>query len=205
MLPIISLFILLIATSFDHLIAGFSIGMEKIKVSVLAMILLSGIGSFCFLLSCLFGEQMIAVLPNRILSFLSTFFFFLLGSKKIIESFGQKQKEKRNPMLPIKFNDIFCIYQNPQAADLDDSKTLSIQELVLLGITLSFDNLTIGMILGIPSYFLLIFITLHFFISFFLFYVGNRISYSKWKTSSNTITFFSGVIFLLIGFYRIFY
>ena len=157
------------------------------------------------MISCLFGEQISCFVPNHYISFLSTCFFFILGIQKILKAFLPQKEEQTDSINTSNMKCILCIYHNPKTVDLDHSKTLSIKELLFLTIALSFDNFTIGIVLGTQFYSLFLFIIFHFFISFFLFFLGNRISYSRLKTHSKMITCLSGILFLLVGIYRILY
>lgn len=200
----ISFWILLITLSLDTFIAGISMGMEKVKVPIYSIILLSLVGTFFLLISCLFGEQISYFLPSNYIKFISTSLFFILGIHKILDVLCKRIHTTQYKVHFSNFECILCIYHNPKVADLDHSKTLSIKELILLGTALSFDNLTVGLLLGLWSYSITLLIIFNFLISFFLFFIGSRLSYFLSNTNSERFTILSGFIFIMVGIYRIF-
>lgn len=189
--------ILIIFLSLDTIIAGISMGIEKIKVTLLSSIILNTISTLFLIVSCYVGKYIIEILPSFISCNLSSFLFIILGINKLIEYLKESKSSQSK-------NIIIKIFKEPTLAseiDLDNSKTLSIKELILLASALSIDNLIIG--LGITNN-ILVFIILHFIIGIFLFIIFNRLFFKISFFRNINSSLLSSVIFIIIGIYHLF-
>lgn len=203
MMHYISTVSLLLSLSIDFLIAGVTLALSNIKVPKKAIIFLSIINTSFLIISIIIGSIIIKYLNSNLIFLIPSFIFIILGIEKILETIIKKLQSKKYQLRI--FNTLFIlqIYNNPNKIDLDKSKTLSIKELIILSLSLSMDNFVIGIGLSISSYSILFILISNLIISYLLFYLANRyfINFSKSKDNSTLI---SGIIFLIIGIYRLF-
>lgn len=196
----LELFILIITLSLDTLIASISMGIEKIRVSIVSILILNTISSIFLAISCLCGNTILTLFNNNTISYLPNIIIILIGVSKIIKPVYKKITSKNNGF---DIKGLFKIYYNPEKADLDNSKTLSIKEIILLSITLSFDNLIAGSSLGFCMNFINLIILFNFFFGSILFFILNRLFLRINLKSNIDISFISGIIFILVGISRI--
>lgn len=200
-----SFIILLFSLSIDTFIAGVSIGLSKIKIPITSILIICFINTFMLACAYILGERLCFLLSNHLIIILSSLPFLLLGSYKILEARPNLLVSKKQEKISfIKY--IIHIFQYPESAykvDLDFSKTLSMKELILLSISLSLDNLIAGLGLGVKvdSFFFLF--ILNYIISFLFLMIGNRLFF-KFTNHSINWSFVSGIIFMIVGIYRIF-
>lgn len=197
------LLILITTLSLDTLIAGISMGIEKIKVPFSSIFILNIISTFFLLISCLLGSQILNLFSYKIINYLPSIIFILLGISKLLEPICKSKSSKGDTLKPSNIECIFQIYQNPLQADLDDSKTLSIKELVLLSVALSLDNFIVG--IGLIHYisFLFLIVIFHFLFGIIGFYFCNHISLRVNISNKINTSIMSGLIFILVGIFQI--
>lgn len=201
-----SFIILLFSLSIDTFIAGISIGLSKIKIPITSILIICFINTFMLVCSYLLGKRLYFLLSNHIIIILlSSLPFILLGIYKILEAKPNVLISKNQEGLSF-FHYIIYIFQCPESAykvDLDFSKTLSMKELILLSVSLSLDNLIAGLGLDMKiDCFFFLFI-LNYMISFLLLIIGNRL-FLKFTNYSVNWSFISGIVFIVVGIYRIF-
>ena len=188
----LSFFFLLLSLSMDTFLAAVSFGIANIKVPIYSIITLSFINTLFLVVACFLGEYIKLWIPISMIRILSSFPFFILGYLKIKTSKSLFQD-----------NNLISIYQRPQTADRDYNKKLSFSEMVFLAISLSIDNLTVGIGITIEenAYFYLF--LLNFLLTLGAFLLGT-ILFSKFSYNSNKLSFISGIILIFVGIYRMF-
>ena len=145
------LFILCFAlsSSFDNLGVGITYGIRKIRINLIANIVIAFI---CFILSyfgIVFGRLISDIIPGRIPLVISAVFLLAIGLRFIWISlpFKQNVKEEFTEMKGLK-----SILQNPECVDFNKSKDIQILEAIVLGIALSVNALTNGLSAGLLEY-----------------------------------------------------
>lgn len=188
----LSFLFLLLSLSMDTFLAAVSFGISNIKVPIYSIITLSFINTLFLIIACFLGEYIKLWIPISMIRILSSFPFFILGYLKIKTSKNLFQD-----------NNLISIYQRPQTADRDYNKKLSFSEMFFLAISLSIDNLTVGIGITIEenAYFYLF--LLNFLLTLGAFLLGT-ILFSKFSYNSNKLSFISGIILIFVGIYRMF-
>lgn len=188
----LSFFFLLLSLSMDTFLAAVSFGIANIKVPIYSIITLSVINTLFLIVACFLGEYIKLWIPISIIRILSSFPFFILGYLKIKTSKNLFQD-----------SNLISIYQRPQIADRDYNKKLSFSEMLFLAISLSIDNLTIGIGITIKEsgYFYLF--LLNFLLTLGAFLLGT-VLFSKFSYNSNRLSLVSGIILIFVGIYRLF-
>lgn len=204
MLYYISIISLLVSLSIDFLVAGISIGVSGIRVPKKSILFLSFTNTLFLVISFIFGNIISKYISSKIISLLPSIIFIIFGLEKVLETVIHNLPHKKYHINIFNTVLVLQIYNNPSKIDLDKSKTLSIKELIILALSLSLDNFVIGIGLCIFNYHLLFIIVSNLLISYFFFYIANRcfINFSKIKNAD--FSWLSGLIFLIIGIYRLF-
>ncbi len=200
----VQVFLLIFSLSIDSLMAGFSLGMNRIRVPIQYLILLNGIGASLLFMSIWFGTCLDVIFSSYCLRNFSIILFLLLGIGKILESAFHKltsrEKELKIRMHQVEF--IFHIYANPEASDIDFSKHISFKEAICLGLALSLDNLTIGIGIGllkIPSILVSLF---SFFIGMILLASGHLVGMRIGKKCKFETSWISGILLIILAFLK---
>lgn len=188
----LSFFFLLLSLSMDTFLAAVSFGIANIKVPIYSIITLSVINTLFLIVACFLGEYIKLWIPISIIRILSSFPFFILGYLKIKTSKNLFQD-----------SNLISIYQRPQIVDRDYNKKLSFSEMLFLAISLSIDNLTIGIGITIKEsgYFYLF--LLNFLLTLGAFLLGT-VLFSKFSYNPNRLSLVSGIILIFVGIYRLF-
>ena len=200
----IQVFLLIFSLSIDSLMAGFSLGMNRIRVPILYLLFLNGIGASLLFVSISCGASIENILSPHFAQIGSTMLFLLLGIEKILESIfhvlAHQEKELKIRMHQIEF--IFHIYANPEASDIDSSKQISLKEAICLGLALSLDNLAIGIGIGLLNVSSMIVTIFSFAIGLILTVSGHLIGSSIGKKYKFESSWISGILLIVLAFLK---
>lgn len=141
---------LALSSSLDNLGVGITYGIRKIRIGFSSNALISVV---CFLFSysgILFGNWISSVIPGLLPVLLSVFLLFVIGFRIIWLSLPHKQQKEEDESGERK--GLSSILQNPECADIDNSKDIGVLEALVLGIALSANALTNGLSAGLLGY-----------------------------------------------------
>jgi len=138
------------ALSTDAFAAAFAYGSNKIKMPARSMHAINFICAGFLTISLLLGRVVTAWLPEGLAAGLGFAILFLLGFYKlagsivrmIVQRHRDFQRELQFSAFDLKF--ILHLCANPQAADIDGSRVLTLGEAAALAIALSLDGLAVG-------------------------------------------------------------
>ena len=142
--------LLVSALSLDSLVAAFGYGVNKIKIPFRSVMVINIITS-AFLAASLFaGKAISGVINPDICKYICFSLLLLIGliklSDSLIKSYIRKKKtidkSIKFKILSLKF--ILNVYADPETADADSSKILTIGEAAALAVALSLDGLAVG-------------------------------------------------------------
>jgi len=151
---LLSSLLLVSALCLDALVAAFGYGANKIKIPFHSVLIINIICS-AFLAASLFaGKAVSGFLSPTACKYICFSLLLLIGLIKLCDSFikGYIRKKKtvsksiRFKFFSLKF--ILNIYADPETADADMSKTLSMGEAAALAVALSIDSLAVGLGIG---------------------------------------------------------
>lgn len=136
--------------SLDALTAGFAYGTNKTKIPLLSAFIINLICTGVTGLALFAGMMLRPYLPYGLTVALAFTVLFAIGLIKLLDSITKSiirkksniNKEINGSFLNFKF--VLNVYANPEAADLDESKSISAPEAVLLALSLSFDGIAVG-------------------------------------------------------------
>lgn len=200
--------LLVIALSTDAFIASLAYGTNKIKIPWYSAQVIAFICTGILGVSILIGSLLKGYIPNDVLKYISFVILILLGLSKLMDNIVKAIINKRSAFKKeIKFtmfnlNFILNIYANPDEADRDKSKILSLKEAFSLALALSLDSLAAGIGAVMGNLNVIAILILSFILSIFSIklgvFTGNKIS--------NKIPFVSwlgGILLLIIAFLRV--
>jgi len=198
-----------ISISIDALAASFAYGCKKIKIPMISLVIISLICTATIGLSFLFGSVLVHHIPEWVAVALSFSILFTIGivklfdsiTKSIIRKYTQLNKEIKLSVLNFKL--VMNIYADPEAADVDISKSISPKEAAVLAASLSLDGLAVGLgaaIIGTNGWLLVLFTLLTGFAALLLgCWLGNK---AADKLSFN-ISWLGGVILIGLAFLQL--
>ena len=207
---ILEAFIIAASLSLDAFTASFAYGSSKIKIPILSVQIITIICSSILGLSLLIGTAVKQYIPNGVTVIICFILLFVLGiisllnsiTKSIIKKHTNLNKELKFSLFNFRF--ILSLCANPEAADVDLSKTISPTEAVSLAIALSLDGFAVGFGAALANVnglaiFLCSLITGMIAVILGC-YLGNKIA-SKTKLN---LSWLSGVILIILAFSKLF-
>jgi len=139
-----------ISISIDALAVSFAYGCKKIKIPMLSLWIINLICTIVIGLSFLFGLAIVQYIPEWLAAGLSFSILLIIGlvklfdsiTKSIIRKYSQINKEINLSVFNFKL--VMRIYADPEAADVDISKSISVREATVLAVSLSLDGFAVG-------------------------------------------------------------
>lgn len=204
-----------ITLSIDSIGIGITYGLKNTRINISSKCILFGISFFFCILSLLAGNLLIHFISPVLANVLGIFLLIFLGLMMIYQGiFPHKKSYKIQKKNSSKIHQFFIkplgitiqIIRNPISSDFDVSNTIDGKEALFLGTALSLDSFAGGIgiaTLGVNPIFFPLFVSI-FQLIFFSF--GNMLG-KKIKSicgfPTNIWTILSGLLFLLIAFFRI--
>ena len=150
LLAILEAALLASSLSLDAFTAGFAYGANKTKIPMLSAQIINVVCSAIMGLSLFAGAILKPYLPQGLTLAVSFAILFIIGltklldsvTKSIIRKHSNLHKKINGSLFHIKF--VLSLYADPEAADIDDSKSISPSEAVLLALSLSLDGIAVG-------------------------------------------------------------
>ncbi|MBV7274804.1 manganese efflux pump [Clostridiaceae bacterium UIB06] len=196
-------FLIALANNVDNIGVRIAYSIRGIKIDILKNLWISIITFIISSLSALSGTFISSILSRRVGAILSMIILTTIGFWIVLEPFS-KVKEIKNDA--VKNKNLICnILENPESADIDNSKDIDFKEATFLAIALSINNiggsLSAG-IIGLNSYFIGAFSAA---LSFIALWSGNYLAVllNRYKIGNKAIII-SGIILIIIGIKQVF-
>lgn len=202
---IIESFIFTLALSSDTFIASFSYGVNKIKIPFISGIVINLICCGILTISLFFGyffrdyisDTLVSVICFIILAGLGTIKLFDSSIKTIIRRNNNLHKEVKFHLFNLKF--ILNIYADPECADCDESKQLSISEAATLAMALSIDGLAAGFGAALGNLNYIAVITTSFLLGVIAVYSGSKLGKRISSTIKFDMSWISGALLIFLA------
>jgi putative sporulation protein YtaF len=190
-----------LASNLDNAGVGIAYGIRKIEISGAANLIIAFTSSLATLIGGLFGGWAATWISPLTAHLIGTIVIISVGiwvlSQPLLERRASKKSDTHNLVKQI--------LRSPEQADLDQSKTISLKEAVILGFALSMNAIAGGfdagitrlnvwiasLFVGILSYLLILICG----------YIGRHYAAEK---LGDKASFLSGIILILIGLHQIF-
>lgn len=198
-------FLLASALSVDALLASFAYGSRSIRIPVRSLLLISFICSGVLGLTLLLGSQMAGFFNAGVAAWLSFGILFVLGVIRIFDSWlkswlrrcGTSGGKIKLRMFRLKF--ILQVYIEPEAADADGSRTLSIGEATALAIALSLDAMAAGLGIGLSGAEVLPVTVIKFFMTIAAVFLGCKLGGRLATKTNKDLSWLSGGLLILLA------
>lgn len=160
--------LLVLTLSIDAFVASLAYGTNKIKIPIKSIVFIDIMCAIFLALSMLLAISFKKILPINVASTISFILLIILGIYYLFESIIKKylnKKSSKKKQVKLKLFNLWLIidiYIDETKADLDNSKTISLNEALYLAIALSIDSIAIGFGTGIGNinYFAVIILSL---------------------------------------------
>ena len=197
--------LLAVSLSIDALGIGLSYGLRKIKIPILAKLIICFISMAFTETAILIGNVIKNFLPNIISKGIGSLMLLVLGIFIIVQAFIKKEKppKQKSSSFSFKFLGVTVnIIRNPSSCDFDKSCDIDALEAIYLGTALSIDSFGAGVssaVTGLNS--ILIPLTVGLFQILFLYFgniLGKKVSSFK-KLDSKVFVVLSGALMIILA------
>lgn len=141
---------LVVALSIDAFVVSASYGANKITIPILSALLMTFICTSSLAISLILGSALSLIVSTSTTKIIACSLLFFLGIEQLFDSYIKgliKKNKNLEKKVQFKISDlkfVLNIYANPQTADIDKSKSLSLFESIFLATALSLDGLVVG-------------------------------------------------------------
>jgi len=145
-----ALLFLVLATTFDSLLAGVSYGIAKIRVPLYSLAIAGLMTGATMLVSMSLGGALGAVFGHDIARWLGSSLLVITGALALRNGHdaGEAATTGAEPAPPVTLRYlgvIIHIIREPKAADVDESRVIDTREAIALGAALSIDSAGVGL------------------------------------------------------------
>lgn len=194
--------IITFALSLDTLVSGFAYGVNKIKIPIKSIIVINLVCCSVLSASLIGGSVLGKYIPSYVNLSVSVVLLFTIGLIKLLDEPIKNAIRKKNLS-----STIASIYAEPEKADTDFSKSLSVQEALFLSLALSIDGFVAGFGAGLTiNNFIgyLTIITLSFFTGIAFIIFGNILGKTVALKSKLDLSWLSGLILMILAIVKLF-
>lgn len=144
------------ALSLDAFVASFGYGVNKIHIPPKSAHIINLICTGILAAAMFIGAAARALIPQPVATGICFAILLLMGAVKLFDSIIKKIIRRKKIERDIRFkflslNFILHVYADPEEADLDASRVLSVSEAAYLAVALSLDGLGVGFGAGLAS------------------------------------------------------
>jgi len=194
---------LALSVSLDAFAAAFAYGCKKIEIPILSALIINLVCTAALGLSFLFGSVILQYVPAWVAVSLSFGILFVIGITKLLDSITKSiirkhsniNKEVKLSLFNFKF--ILRLYADPEDADIDESKSISSKEAVVLAVSLSLDGFAVGFGAAMLGFNVLVIIAFSLLANGLALWLGDVLGNKAAKSLRFNISWLAGVI--LIG------
>ena len=142
--------ILALTLSIDAFIACFAYGSDNIKIPTISVFAINILCAVMLVVSVFIGKLIRPVLRQDICRLICFLILLIIGVIKLLDNItrtlikktGQIEKDIKFSFLNFRF--VLNVYADPEAADADESKSISVSEAISIAAALSIDGITVG-------------------------------------------------------------
>ena len=149
MILILSALLYSLSSNLDNLVVGIAYGIKKIKIGIIANLIIAVVTSTGTFLSMSLGVYISKFLPHSIANALGAGAIIILGGYFVIQSIIKLVNNKNSKELALK--DIDDMIEYAEKSDLDNSGDINIKEALLVAFGLTFNNLGTGVAASITG------------------------------------------------------
>lgn len=149
MVLILSALLFSLSSNLDNVVVGIAYGIKKIKIGIIANLIIAVVTSTGTFLSMSVGEYISKFLPHSVANALGAGVIIILGGYFITQSIIKLINNKKSKEFALK--DIADMIEYAEKSDLDKSGDINIKEALFVAFGLTFNNLGTGVAASITG------------------------------------------------------
>lgn len=201
--------VFVIALSIDAFLASFAYGVDRIRIPVSSLLIISSMSGAVLGIFMLVGSIAGKRLPEGAGAVIGFILLFLVGICKLfdgaikwyIRKCNNIEKNINFHFSSLKF--LLTIYADPHKADVDKGGILSSKEAISLGIALSIDSAAAGIGAGVMATPLLLSVVLTWITNILAIVLGSCLGYKIAQKISLDFSWISGILLIILGFSKL--
>lgn len=203
----LDMFLLILATTCDSFFMSIAYGVEGIRISWKAILIIAFCGSMFLGISMMLAGVITCLLSSAIAKRISFVILFGLGLIHIFRSQVKYviRRYKEKPLV-IRFSNVSFVVDimlDEKAADMDRSKELNSKEAMYLGIALSLDSLASGIAYGIGYAHVGLLLILSFSVGVTMIIGGRCIGSHISRYAQRDVSWISGILLMVLALLRL--
>lgn len=186
------------SSNLDNLVVGIAYGIKKIKIGMIANLVIAVVTSIGTLLSMLIGAYITTFLPLYFANIIGATIIIILGAYFSIESILKLRNNNNSKELALK--DVTDMIEYAEKSDLDNSGSISIKEAFFVAIGLTFNNMGTGLAASITGVSIELTVVSTFILSLFILLFGESLgNHVLGKLCGKYAALFSGLLLIILG------
>lgn len=195
---ILSALLFSLSSNLDNVVIGIAYGIKKIKLGILANLIIAFITSTGTFLSMSVGAYISTFLPRSAANILGAGVVIILGIYFVVQSIIKLINNTKSKELALK--DIDDMIEYAKKSDLDSSSDINMKEALLIALGLTFNNLGTGVAASITGVNILFTIISTFILSIVTITLGEAIGKCLLgKLLGKYAPLFSGILLIILG------
>jgi putative sporulation protein YtaF len=195
---ILSALLFSLSSNLDNVVIGIAYGIKKIKLGMLANLIIAFVTSTGTFLSMSVGAYISTFLPKSVANILGAGVVIILGIYFVVQSIIKLINNTKSKELALK--DIDDMIEYAKKSDLDSSSDINMKEALLIALGLTFNNLGTGVAASITGVNILFTIISTFILSIVTITLGEAIGKCLLgKFLGKYAPLFSGILLIMLG------
>jgi len=195
---ILSALLYSLSSNLDNLVVGIAYGIKKIKIGIIANLIIAVVTSIGTFLSMSVGSYISKFLPHFLANYLGAVVIIILGVYFITQSIIKFLNNIKSKELALK--NITDMIEYAEKSDLDSSGDISMKEALLIALGLTFNNLGTGVAASITGVSIQLTVLSTFILSILVIIFGESIgNHVLGKFCGKYAPLFSGILLIILG------
>lgn len=195
---ILSALLFSISSNLDNIVVGIAYGIKKIKIGVIANIIIAAVTTIGTFLSMSVGSYISTFLPKSVTNALGAVVIIFLGIYFVAQSIIKLRNNTKSNELALK--DINDMIEYAEKSDLDDSGNINIKEALLIAFGLTFNNLGTGVAASITGVSIQFTVIATFILSIITIIIGEAIgNHILGEILGKYAPLISGILLIILG------
>lgn len=195
---VLSAILFSLASNLDNVVIGIAYGIKKIKINMIANVIIAVVTSVGTFLSMSVGKYISEFLPHFAANMLGAGAITILGIYFVIQSIRKLVNDKNSRQIALKNTSEMIEYA--EKSDLDRSGDISIKEALLAAFGLTFNNIGTGVAASITGVNITVTVAATFILSILTIKFGENVgNHVLGEFFGKYSPLFSGVLLILLG------
>ncbi len=187
-----------LSSNLDNAVVGIAYGIKKVRIGLIANLIIAIVTSIGTLLSMLIGAYISKFLPHSVANGLGAIVIIILGVYFILQSIIKFVNNTKSKELALK--NITDMIDYAEKSDLDNSGDINMKEALIVAFGLTFNNLGTGIAASITGVSIQFTVISTFILSILTIIFGEAIgNHVLGKILGKYAPLFSGIILLILG------